>query len=619
MTVEQIREIYSFYRDIQKQNIKLEETLLNVSNEEDWVKALSMKSTFLRTSFTEIESKLVQSVYPFINGSDVIEDDIVEEFRVQSKKMSDELENDGLLVTDVLKKLAEHYKGVDLSNEVLANFCIGLSYADRVNSKSNEQAHIYLKKVLKFKDCYEQFENKWAKGNLIYAFFNMLANYEIKKDSDWQKVIGIYEEMLEFCQRESVRESIRERINIEEFILDCESTVKSCITASELIPPSEVLEYVASNFYLLGITEDNFLEQSSFDALTYVWYQYHTGQFDCNKALQFLFAYYTEKDINIDYSDKKFYDDDQYQVQMVFLKECFRYLAFPECTLETKDEIRAKLVEDFVRLYESIPYLENNAFLNMDLIDIMQQVLRSSKDEEEAFMFIKGVAIQRNAMTLIHSTMLAQIATAILSCLINNAPSMFFEVLDVDTIEAVNENKEFLLDYMEKAAFIHDIGKIVISDVINLQTRKITEDEYELIKYHPVFGADLIRNTLLEEKYTPLILGHHKFYDGTGGYPEGYDNTKVKQRILVDILTISDCIDAATDILGRNYATGKSWIPVVRDELIRDAGKRYNKEIVNVLCNDVMTTTEIQYLTSLGRVKVYYNIYQAFLSEETKK
>ena len=62
------------------------------------------------------------------------------------------------------------------------------------------------------------------------------------------------------------------------------------------------------------------------------------------------------------------------------------------------------------------------------------------------------------------------------------------------------------------------------------------------------------------------MLGHHKTYDGKGGYPLEFDNLNSKYKSAIDLISISDSIDAATDVLGRNYANGKNFYSLL-DEL----------------------------------------------------
>ena len=116
---------------------------------------------------------------------------------------------------------------------------------------------------------------------------------------------------------------------------------------------------------------------------------------------------------------------------------------------------------------------------------------------------------------------------------------------------------EDLVGFVRRCALIHDIGKTKITDIVNTQGRRLWDSEFIGIKHHPGFGADMLKKDSNLMRYCDVVLGHHKFYDGTAGYPESFDNTKSAYRIIVDLITICDCIDAATDHLGRNYKRAK--------------------------------------------------------------
>ena len=80
-------------------------------------------------------------------------------------------------------------------------------------------------------------------------------------------------------------------------------------------------------------------------------------------------------------------------------------------------------------------------------------------------------------------------------------------------------------------------------------------------------------------------------------------------RIVIDIITISDCIDAATDTLGRNYAKSKTFYDVL-EELNKDKGTRYSADIVELLNSDECLCECLCDLTGKGRISVYNKIYR---------
>jgi HD-GYP domain-containing protein (c-di-GMP phosphodiesterase class II) len=103
---------------------------------------------------------------------------------------------------------------------------------------------------------------------------------------------------------------------------------------------------------------------------------------------------------------------------------------------------------------------------------------------------------------------------------------------------------EETLNEIGTGALMHDVGKTKISDrILNKRTR-LTALEMELVKRHPRWGADLMRETNLisEESYHPIIQ-HHERVDGSG-YPDGLKDDDI--HIFGKIVGIADSFDALT-------------------------------------------------------------------------
>ena len=78
---------------------------------------------------------------------------------------------------------------------------------------------------------------------------------------------------------------------------------------------------------------------------------------------------------------------------------------------------------------------------------------------------------------------------------------------------------EDVLAPLEEAAYLHDIGKISISDRVLLKPGRLNQQEWEQMRQHPVVSADIIR-PLFPEDLVLAVRHHHERYDG-GGYPDG--------------------------------------------------------------------------------------------------
>ncbi len=102
---------------------------------------------------------------------------------------------------------------------------------------------------------------------------------------------------------------------------------------------------------------------------------------------------------------------------------------------------------------------------------------------------------------------------------------------------------------MIAAADLHDIGKIGVPDEILLKPGKLTEQEYEMMKMHPVIGSNMLNNMLYgaSENYRrnchDMCNHHHERWDGTG-YPDRLAGTDIP--LAARILAVTDVYEALT-------------------------------------------------------------------------
>jgi putative nucleotidyltransferase with HDIG domain len=130
----------------------------------------------------------------------------------------------------------------------------------------------------------------------------------------------------------------------------------------------------------------------------------------------------------------------------------------------------------------------------------------------------------RDAMTARHSAAVARYAR------------------EVAQMMGVNEREQ---DLIHTAALLHDIGKFIFPDSILFADRKLTDEEWKIVKLHPEQGAKLVRRI---EGYGPvadIIYCHHERYDGNGYYNVPRDDIPLGSRIIAaadtyDVMTSRD-------------------------------------------------------------------------------
>lgn len=272
--------------------------------------------------------------------------------------------------------------------------------------------------------------------------------------------------------------------------------------------------------------------------------------------------------------------------------------------------------ENLLILYEKWGILYKNlvsTFLDEIVSDDAFTLLGYVDDREFQKNFFERVIVRRDVTTYLHTMMVSAIAKTIANSILQEKPSLF-EGLFGYTGEEVKLHSGEILDFIENAAMCHDVGKFAISVIINTQTRKITDDEFATIKLHPMRGYAITQRLEFLKPYGDVIAGHHKFYNGKGGYPEEFDNTTSAVKIIIDLITICDCIDAATDFLGRNYRTGKQ-IDSLAKEFMEGAGTRYNPKLAEYLAKNKPLQKKLNELLTIGRVDACFRVYDEKIKE----
>ncbi|MFH0728875.1 MAG: HD domain-containing phosphohydrolase [Pseudomonadota bacterium] len=130
------------------------------------------------------------------------------------------------------------------------------------------------------------------------------------------------------------------------------------------------------------------------------------------------------------------------------------------------------------------------------------------------------------------------------------------------------------IDILKFAGPLHDIGKIGVRDSILLKPDKLTRDEYEKIKEHPILGADIIGKLGMWGREQQIIRCHHERYDGSG-YPDGLKGEGIP--LLARILSVADAYDAmASDRAYRKKMADHKILQIIND----GAGTQFDPHVV---------------------------------------
>ncbi|HYR51753.1 MAG TPA: HD domain-containing phosphohydrolase [Candidatus Dormibacteraeota bacterium] len=130
---------------------------------------------------------------------------------------------------------------------------------------------------------------------------------------------------------------------------------------------------------------------------------------------------------------------------------------------------------------------------------------------------------------------------------------------------------------IQLGAFLHDIGKLHTSDSILHKPGALTDEEWRLVKAHPVRGAQMLQGVKFLEKATDLVRHHHERVDGKG-YPDGLRGDEI--TIGAKIVNVADAFDAMTT--ERPYRVGLTMDQAIA-QLEDKAGTQFAKEVVEIM------------------------------------
>lgn len=120
---------------------------------------------------------------------------------------------------------------------------------------------------------------------------------------------------------------------------------------------------------------------------------------------------------------------------------------------------------------------------------------------------------------------------------------------------------------LERTSVLHDVGKIGMPDAILLKPAKLTEEEWQVMRKHPVIGENICRPLRSLKDVCPIIRTHHERWNGSG-YPDGLKGENIPY--LSRVFQILDAFDALTTTRPyKNAMTSEEAIKTLQDETER--------------------------------------------------
>jgi diguanylate cyclase (GGDEF)-like protein/putative nucleotidyltransferase with HDIG domain len=133
------------------------------------------------------------------------------------------------------------------------------------------------------------------------------------------------------------------------------------------------------------------------------------------------------------------------------------------------------------------------------------------------------------------------------------------------------------IEALRAAALLHDIGKLAVPEQIISKPGKLTTEEFEKMKVHPIVGAEILQRVAFPYPVAPIVRSHHEKWDGSG-YPDGLANTEIP--IGARVLAAVDCLDALAS--HRQYRPALP-LSAAMSKVKEQAGTSFDPQVVEIL------------------------------------
>ena len=214
-----------------------------------------------------------------------------------------------------------------------------------------------------------------------------------------------------------------------------------------------------------------------------------------------------------------------------------------------EQEARSSLnIEDLLMKADRSMYC-NKFFKNAELCNVGSNVELTGRFQE-----IWNVLAQKDMYTYVHSVYVAEYS------------ALLARKLGLSSYE---------VEELRLAGWLHDIGKLVVSNEILRKASGLNDSEYQIMKYHVNDGLNLLQATDVSNLIHDAIAHHHEHYDGSG-YPGGLSQNDIS--LAGRILAIADTYSAMT--VKRVYRQQSSQEEALQ-ELIQNKGSQFDSELVD--------------------------------------
>lgn len=476
-------------------------------------------------------------------------------------------------------------QGVNLFvDQMGAYFREGASYLDRYEEITDPQTRGFIIRCL---------------GNMKYGIRDPSGNMDVNINGCWKEYMDCFRRTMEIVQSPRYRE-MDPAIPWDSFVYTMHydrtqflSGLRSQYDAEIAAGVMDSAEYIYNHQEQIAKVKGRAIgvrTQYAYDAA-----RFHSGRLGIEDLVETLFTMCEAADLH-DFSNDNIWA--LLYVPSYLLEYCGH---LPE---DARREVQPRLQQALDKQREFIFLLPRNEYA-IQVSRTMRAITATISDADGGlYSRLLDYVLACHAPTVVHSHVVARLAQHLCRRMARVAPENLEGLFGLE--DAAGEDLEELLDLAYRSGLYHDLGKCMLLSYVGLYSRRLLDEEFACIKLHPLFGYGLLMSVGMGDMAS-VAYYHHRAYDRSGGYPRHEAECPPSVRVMVDIITVVDSLDAGTDNIGRSYAAAKTFTDLV-GELRQWSGTRYAPAVV-ALFDDPDFCKETEQFLLDSRRKSYVEAY----------
>lgn len=640
ITAEKVVFFFNKYKHNTEQIIHLERRILSESYDfGKWQEMLSANSELTRKLFVENEALINDYIEPVLKHPEWLSKEAVHAFLLHVTFFLFENNIDFYVTDDLVTAILEKCPQIDDVDRFEGLMNLGICNTVSIYG-GFEKAKKYFEEAMKIYPSFAEAPNYDICIHLVFCRTFELLSYALYKIPDYVAIVNIIEEINRMVRGGNTKLYKKMWGENGDFpmhiaLLKRFFKIYAIFTAGQcefVVADDDEEQKKALKEILTWLTEEYAAEgmENNINPMIYTFFkknQFHRGKItksEYQEDLKSAFEKYEKNSVFI-FADCPFpVDDDPVEPQFALMLDrmkifnwsfCYANILIPELfRLFDEKDFNKRLTNELIRYYENSVYAEKGFMTDNFVFDNVRIVAESLDEINDFIKFAQTIFIHREINSAIHFSMVSNLAGMCLSHFIERKPELFV-TKEFPDAESVRQNRTELLTFIKHAGVLHDIGKLSRTNLVNLHFRKITDNEYSKITEHTLMGAKVIEGIEYLSPFRDIILGHHKHFDGKGGYPKDFDIKNSENSVFIDLISICDTIDTSTDHKGRNYAKKKNFDDILVE--LKEMTDRYSQELVQIIDEDEALKDELRYMTSTGRNYTSYETYCHFIQPNT--